>query len=154
MASSVSSKNKLTVTINETIDIGGENYDSRSQFSLKNVNEISKRIFTVPTYKTSILVLSSSAGAGTYTSGSLKYARITNLDNANFVQLTFMSQSAGVTKNKCEFKLEPLRSFIICNDAYSGSDAGDSFGSFASFTDLKAKSDTSECDIELYFATT
>jgi len=153
MASSISKKT-MTVTINESISLGGDDYSSRTQFDVKNINEVSKRIFTVPTYKTSILVLSSSNGAGTFASGSLKYARITNLDNANFVQLTFMSSSGGTTKNKCEFKLEPMRSFIICNDAYSGSDAGDSFGSFASFTDLKAKSDSSECDVELYVATT
>jgi hypothetical protein len=153
MASTVSSKT-LTVTINETIDLTGDDYSSRHQLEIKGINEISKRIFTVPTYKTSVLVLSSSNGAGTFASSSLKYARITNLDNSNFVQLTFASSSAGVTKNKCEFKLEPLRSFIICNDAYSGSDAGDAFGSFASFTDLKAKSDTAACDIELYVATT
>ena len=153
MASTVSSKT-LTVTINETIDLTGDDYSSRHQLEIKGINEISKRIFTVPTYKTSILVLSSSNGAGTFASSSLKYARVTNLDNTNFVQLTFMSSSAGTTKNKCEFKLEPLRSFVICNDAYSGSDAGDAFGSFASFTDLKAKSDTSACDIELYVATT
>ena len=153
MASTISKK-KMTVTINESINLGGDDYSSRTQFEISNINEVSKRIFTVPTYKTSIMVLSSSNGAGTFASGSLKYARITNLDNANFVQLTFMSQSAGVTKNKCEFKLEPLRSFIICNDAYSGSDAGDSFGSFASFTNLKGKADTSDCDIEIYVATT
>ena len=153
MASSIETKT-LTVTINESLSLGSDDFGNRTQFEVPGIAEVSQRILTVPTYKTSVLILSSSSGAGTFASGSMKYARITNLDNKNFVQLTFMSESNSVTKNKCEFKLEPLRSFIICNDAYSGSDAGDSFGSFASFTNLKAKADTSECDIELFVAST
>lgn len=153
MASTISGKT-LTVTINESITLGSDDYGNKTQFDIPEIAEVSQRIMTVPTHKVSVMILSSSAGAGTFASGSLKYARISNLDNKNFVQLTFMSQSAGVTKNKCEFKLEPLRSFIITNDAYSGSDAGDSFGSFASFTNLKATADTAACDIELFIAST
>ena len=153
MASSISGKT-LTVTINESLTLGDDNMGNRTQFEIKGIAEVSQRVMTVPTYKTSVLMLSSSAGAGTYHSGSLKYARITNLDNENFVQLTFMSASGGVTKNKCEFKLDPLRSFVFTNDAYSGSAAGDSFSQFAGFKQVKAKSDTAECDIEIYVAST
>jgi len=153
MASSISGKT-LTVTINESITLGSDNFGNRTQFQVTNITDVSQRVMTVPTHEVSVMVLSASAGAGTFASGSLKYARITNLDNENHVQLTFMSASGAATKNKCEFKLDPLRSFIITNDAYSGSDAGDSFGSFASFTNLKAKSDTTACDVELYIAST
>lgn len=153
MASTISKK-KMTVTINESITLGGDDYSSRTQFEISNINEVSKRIFTVPTHQVDLMVLSSSAGAGTFSSSSLKYARLTNLDNENFVRLTFTSSSAGSVKNQVEFKLEPLKSFVFTNDAYSGSDAGDSFGSFASFTNLKGKADSSNCDIEIYVATT
>ena len=86
--------------INETIELGNTDYSNRTQFEIANINEVSKRILTVPTHQVSVLQLSSSNGAGTFSSGSLKYARFTNLDNKNHVRLTFMSQSAGVTKNK------------------------------------------------------
>jgi len=152
--SSTINKQKLTVTVNESITIGNENYDSRSQFQVAGVNEVSKRIFTVPTHQVNVLLLSSSAGAGTYASGSLKYARITNLDNENFVRLTFMSASGGTTKNKCVFKLDPLKSFVFTNDAYSGSGTGTAFDAFQSFTNIKGKADTSACDVEIFVATT
>ena len=148
------SKKKLVVTVNESITIGSEDYSSRHQYEVAGVNEVSKRIFTVPTHQVNVLLLSSSAGAGTYGSGSLKYARITNLDNENFVRLTFMSQSAGSTKNKCVFKLDPLKSFVFTNDAYSGSGTGTTFDAFQSFTNVKGKADTAACDIEVYVATT
>ena len=149
MASTVSSKT-LTVTINETIDLAGDDYSSRHQLEIKGIKEISKRIFTVPTHQVDLLLLSSSNGAGTFSSSSLKYARLTNLDNTNFVRLTFASGS----KNQSEFKLEPLKSFIFTNDAYSGSAAGSTFNAFASFTNLKGTADSATCDLEIYVATT
>jgi len=149
MASTVSSKT-LTVTINESIDLTGDDYSSRHQIEIKGINEISKRIFTVPTHQVDLLLLSSSAGAGTFASASLKYARLTNLDNTNFVRLTFASGS----KNQSEFKLEPLKTFIFTNDAYSGSAAGNTFNAFASFTNLKGVANSAACDLELYVATT
>lgn len=149
MASSIAKKT-LTVTVNESVSLGNEDYSSRTQFEIKNINEVSKRIFTIPTHQVDVMLLSSSAGAGTFASGSLKYARLTNLDNSNFVRLTFASGS----NNQAEFKLEPLRTFVFTNDAYSGSAAGGTFDSFASFTNLKGKADTSSCDLEIYIATT
>ncbi len=149
MASSISKK-KMTVTINESIKLGNDDYSSRTQFEIHNVNEVSKRIFTVPTHQVDLLLLSSSAGAGTFMSSSLKYARLTNLDNENFVRLTFTSAS----NNQTEFKLEPMKSFVFTNDAYSGSASTDTFGSFASFTNLKGKADSAACDVEIYIATT
>ena len=149
MATSVTKK-KMTVTINESIKLDNDDYSSRTQFEIHNIGEVSKRIFTVPTHQVDVMILSASAGAGTFASSSLKYARLTNLDNENFIRLTFTSGS----NNQAEFKLEPMKSFVFTNDAYSGSAAGDSFGSFASFTNLKGKANSAACDIELYIATT
>ena len=147
MASTITGKT-LTVTINESITLGNDDYGNKTQFQVQNVSEVSQRILSIPTHQVSVMVLSSSAGAGTFPSGSLKYARVTNLDNENFVRLTFTSGS----ENQAEFKLEPLRSFVFTNDAYSGSASAATFDSFASFTDLKAKADTASCDVELFVA--
>ena len=151
---SIFDSSTLTVVIQETIKLNNNNYGSRTEINLGKINEVSQRVLTVPTHKVSILTLSSSNGAGTYASGSLQYARITNLDNTNHVRLTFMSSSGGVTKNKCVFRLDPKKSFIITNDAYSGSDAGDSFGSFASYSDIKAIASSSAVDVEVFVAST
>lgn len=151
---SIFDSSTLTVTIQESIELNKTSYGSRTQIQLGSINEVSQRVLTVPTHKVSILTLSSSAGAGAYASGSLQYARITNLDNTNHVRLTFMSSSGGVTKNKCVFRLDPKKSFIVTNDAYSGSGVGTAWDSFQSFSDIKAIASSSAVDIEIFVAST
>jgi hypothetical protein len=147
MASSIKAKT-LKVTINEVVTLGDNDFGNRTQFEITGINEATKRVLTVPTHQVTVLALSSSNGAGTYASGSLKYARLTNLDNANFVRLTFASGS----KNQFDVKLEPRRTYVFSNDLYSGSAQGGTFDSFASFTNLKAVADSSAVDLEIYVA--
>lgn len=151
---SIFDSSTLTVVIQETIKLNNNDYGSRTEINLGKINEVSQRVLTVPTHKVSILTLSSSNGAGTYASGSLQYARITNLDNTNHVRLTFMSSSGGTTKNKCVFRLDPKKSFIITNDAYSGSGTGTTWDAFQSFSDIKAIASSSAVDVEVFVAST
>jgi len=154
MASTISKKT-MTVTINETVDLGTNSFNGRTQFKIPNINEISQRIITVPTHQVTILQLSSSAGAGTYASGSLKYARISNLDNQNYVRLTFTSGSNNVGGgNQYDVKLDPLKTFVFTNDGYSGSATLGTFNSFATFKTLKAIANSATVDLELYVAST
>ena len=43
------SDNKLKVTIREEINLNGDSYDALNINTLENINEISKRILTIPT---------------------------------------------------------------------------------------------------------
>lgn len=144
----------LTVRVTEDITLNGRTLGNTNTHTIKGINEVSERIFTVPTSEITVLSSSSGLGAGTFLSSSIKYVRFTNLDDANFVRLTFTSSSAGSAKNKAVFKLEPQRSFMITNDAYSGSAAGDTFHSFQSYTSIKAAANSAACDIEMFVATT
>ena len=154
MASSIKNA-KLTVYIKEDLELNATAYGSNVKFVISDINEASQRIVTVPTFQTDILLLSSSNGAGTFASSSLKYARLTNLDNANFVRLTFTSGSnASGGTNQYEVQLDPKRSFVFTNDKYSGSASGRTFDSFASFTNLKAVAATGSVDMEIFVATT
>jgi len=149
------SKKSLVVTINETIELGVNNFSGRTQFKINGINEVSQRVISVPTHQVTLLQLSSSAGAGTYVSSSLKYARLSNLDNSNYVRLTFTSGSNSVGGgNQYDVKLDPLKTFIFTNDGYSGSATLGTFDTFASFTDLKAKANSSAVDLEIYVAST
>jgi len=116
--------------------------------AIPGINEASRRIFSVPTYETEILALSSSAGAGTYVTANMQYIRITNLDDTNFVRLTFSSGSL----NRYDMKLPAKRTAIFTSPSISGSDAGDSFGSFVDFDSMKASANTAAVDIELFVA--
>ena len=153
MASTVS-KAKLTVILKEEIKLNNNAYGNRNSVEIGSVNEVSQRIFTIPTTDTTaVLVLSDSVGAGTYGISTIKYGRVTNLDNKNFVRLSFISSSAVPTEfNRYDVRLDARQSYIFTNAKMSGSDNGDSFGSFVNFTSLKAKADTAAVDIELFFA--
>jgi len=140
----------LTVTINEDVKLNGHQVGSRVTHSIPNVNEASRRVFTVPTYETEILALSSSAGAGTYVTANLQYVRLTNLDDTNFVRIVFLKGSG----NRYDIKIPAKRSAIFTSTSISGSAAGATFGSFVDFTSMKATADSAEVDIELFVAST
>jgi len=138
----------LTITVNEDVKLNGQQVGSKIVQTISNVNEASRRVFSVPTYETEILALSSSAGAGTYATSDLKYIRVSNMDDTNFVRLTFISGSL----NRYDMKLPAKRTAVFSSPSISGSDAGVSFGSFVDFNSMKATADTATVDIELFVA--
>ena len=144
----------LTIRVVEDITLNGRKLGNTNKHEIKGINEISERILTIPTSQITVISASSNVGAGTFLSSSIKYMRLTNLDDANHVRLSFASSSAGSVKNTADFKLEPQRSFILCNDQYSGSGVGTSFDAFQSYTNLKAVADTDSVDLEIFIATT
>ena len=140
----------LTVTVNEDVKLNGQQVGSKVVQSIAGINEASRRIFSVPTYETTILSLSSSAGAGTYATSNLQYIRITNLDDTNFVRLTFLSGSS----NRYDMKLPAKRTAIFTSPSISGSAGGDAFGSFVNFDSMKATANAAAVDVELFVAST
>ena len=147
----------LTVQVKEEITLNGRKLGAQNVHKIKSINEVSERILSVPTSQVTILGLSSSVGAGTYITSDVKYIRLTNLDNANFVRLTFVSGSstdAGAKANSFDVKLEAERTMIFTNASMSGSNENLTFSSFSNFTDLKATADTASVDVELFVAST
>jgi len=148
---------KLTVRVTEDITLNGRKLGNTNKHEILNINEVSERILTVPTSQVTILSASSAVGPGTYLSGSIKYIRVTNLDDTNFVRVSFLSgtnSATGIQANTTDFKLEAKRSMIFTNTSFSGSATAATFGSFSSFSDLKAVADSASVDIELFVATT
>ena len=147
----------LTVQVKEEITLNGRKLGAQNVHEIKSINEVSERILSVPTSQVTILGLSSSVGAGTYITSDVKYIRLTNLDNTNFVRLTFVSGSStddGAKANRFDVKLDAERTMIFTNASMSGSNENLSFSSFSDFTDLKAAADTASVDVELFVAST
>lgn len=147
MASTISNAT-MTVVYREDVELNSTKYGTRTEFKIGAVNEVSQRIFSVPTSQVTVLTLSSSAGAGAYVTGDLLYARLSNLDDKNFVRLTFLSGSA----NQYDVKLEARRSYVFTNAKISGSNAAATFDSFVNFDTCKAVADTAAVDLELFLA--
>ena len=152
MATTIKSA-KLTIRVTENTTLNGRDLGNTNTHEILGINEISERILTVPTDQITILSASSANGAGTFLSSSIKYIRLTNLDDSNFVRLTFASASNS-TSNTSDHKLEAKRTMMFTNTAFSGSSDNSSFNSFSDFTNLKAKADTDSVDVELFIATT
>jgi hypothetical protein len=140
----------MTVTVNEDIKLNGHQVGSKIIQKIDGINEASRRILTISTDETEILALSSSAGRGTYQTSSLQYIRISNLDDTNFIRLSFTSGSL----NRYDMKLLAKRTAIFTSPSISGSDGGDAFGAFVDFDSMKATANTSTVDVELFVAST
>lgn len=142
-----------TITITEAITLNGQDKGSSNVLTILLVTEVQQRIVEIPTSEVILLAFAATVpGPGAFNEADVRYIRITNLDDTNFVQLTFRDE------NGTEFaiKLDAGHSFI-----YSGDNAGGvvdtmiAAGSaltvpstFADLVDITAVADTTACDVE------
>jgi len=78
MASTIDSAT-LKVLFQEDITLNGTKRGAKILHTFSSITQVDERILTVPTYDVNVLILSSSAGAGTYETSAFEYARLTNL---------------------------------------------------------------------------
>ena len=149
MASTISNA-ALTVTITETLNINGSNHGSTKQMTISGVNEVSKRIMTCATDPgTQIYAGAAAAAYGTFVTDNVKYLRITNLDDTNFVVLHFTDESA----HYAQFVL-PAGQVIFLTDVSSSFDNATTASGFTAvnITRIDAMADTAAADIEIMVA--
>ena len=115
MATTVSNAT-LKVTIEEEITLNGQRQGSKNVLRLSDINEISKRIVTVPASEVTLLSMSTAVAAGTFDESKVRYIRITNKDNTNFLYLVFKNEY----NNEFCMKLDYGQSFIYNGDHASG----------------------------------
>ena len=147
MASTVDSST-LTVRISEEIQLNGKKLGNSNIHKITGINETSERIVTAATTGTTIIGLGAAAAAGTFVRSNVKYVRITNLDDTNFVRLAIISDGTDV-----HVKVPALDSFILSTGSvFAGEDAASI--TFDNITSIKAYADTAAVDVELFVATT
>ena len=148
----------LTVKIQEGIILGGQDVGATNSFTVTGIKNVVKRLMTATTDLMTIMTFhASTEGAGQYIEGSVRYIRITNLDDTNHICLIF------VNENSDEFavKVDKGQSFIFnadlsggVVDVFDANGAGTATsGSIGDLTTIKVQSDTASCDIEVYVAT-
>ena len=120
-------------------------------------NEISKRIVTVTTTEAVIATFSAAIAAGNYIAADVKYMKFTNLDDTNFITLTFRNQD----NDEVAIKLDAEQSFIWNGDNSNGMSAvfnatqdadAASDTAFGSLTNIQADANTGSCDLEMFIA--
>lgn len=145
MASTITNAT-LSVTITEAVTLNGKSYGSINNLSIPNVNEVDGRIMTIPTSEVGVVTFGAAAGAGTFVRSNVKYLRITNKDDTNFISLHITSAT-----DDAWFKIEAGQSRIITNGDL---ETASSFSAWAAVTAITAIADTAAVDIEYFIALT
>jgi hypothetical protein len=147
----------LSVKISESITLNGVSRNGGTTLSVASIKSIANRIVEVTnaTNGTELITVSTAPGAGVYDKNSVKYMRITNLDDTNFIIIMFTNgDGAGSGDHNWEVKLEAGKSYVI-GDLSSIDDQAD-IDNFSASAVAKviAKADTAAVDVELYIAST
>ena len=148
MASSITNTT-LGVTVTESLTLNGVNHGSTKRMNITGINEVSKRILTVAlTPGTQIYAGGSAASYGTFVTADVKYIRITNLDNANFVILHLEGNS-----HYAQIRLAPGHVFFL-TDVSSAFDNVSAVADFSAedITRIDAMADTAALDLEILVA--
>ena len=148
MASTISNST-LTVTLTEQLTLNGRDYGATRKMSIEGINEVSKRILTCATTPgTQVYAGSTAAGLGTFVTDNVRYIRITNLDDTNFVVLHLEGNS------------HYAQIALAAGDVFFLTDVSAVFDSEASVADFSAEditridvmADTAACDVEILVA--
>jgi len=147
----------LTLTITEDITIDERDYGGKQTFAITGVNDVTRRLVTVTTTEATILTFSSAIGPGAYIAADVMYLRLSNLDDTNFITLTFRNQD----NDEVAIKLDSGKSLILCGDNSGGmvdifnatqdadvasdTDLGD-------LTNIQADANSASVDLEIYVA--
>ena len=150
MASTISAPT-LTVTHTEALTLNGGDRGGTNTLTIASVNEVDHRIATVDTSAPRTLVtLGSTVGSGTFIASSVKYIRITNKDDTNFVTLGLLNGSSEAVF----FKLEAGQTMCFYADEIDINDSAVTVSSFASYTIINAQADSANVDLEVFVAST
>ena len=147
----------LTVTITETISLNSQDKGSTNTLEVSSITEVLQRIIAVPTTELEILAFEAS-NPGTVTTiglneADVRYIRLTNKDDTNFIQITVASENS----NESAHKLEARHSMFIDVSAEGVVNVHDASAtaltvSFDDIVNVTALADTAECDLEIFVA--
>jgi len=150
MATTVTNAN-LTVTVTDSVTLNGQSYGNTNTLTVSSIDEVYSRVVEVPISAfTSVLELGAASGQGILKATDVKYIRITNLDDTNYVNLKVFGTDTMV------IKLEAGKSFVLGGvsfDAVASADiASGSVSHNAAFV-ISAEAQVAACDLEVFAAT-
>ena len=157
MASTITAAD-LTVTVTEAITLNGYDQGSKNTKTIGSIGEVYKRILTITTNEATIVTMSGAvASAGHFNDSFVRYMRFTNLDDTNFLTLTFTNDD----NDEVAIKLDAGNSFMwfadnsggmvdVFNATQNADAASDT--ALGSITNIQADANTGNCDLEVFIA--
>ena len=149
----------LTITLKESLTLDGRDYGGSQSYSLSSIGNVTRRIETITTTEAAIVTFDTVVAAGQYIPANVKYMRFSNLDDTNFITLTFKNEN----NDECAIKLDAGQSFIWNADNTGGmvdvmnaTENADA-NSDVALGDLKsvqADANTGSCDLGIFIAST
>jgi hypothetical protein len=144
----------LTIYLNEKITLDGDDRGIISTQTITGINNIDNRILNIPTgsYTSLFYFNPSSVGAGTFSTSSFKYGRVTNT-SAVPVQL-LVNMMSGSVSSSVSFIISSGSSFLLSTTAATGSTPGNVFIFDQYINLISANPSGSSASIEYFIATT
>ena len=134
-----------TVTISEQLVLAGVDRSGLHTRTITNIAEADRRVMTIDSAnEIDIIELNSNNGQGKFIRSAIRYIRITNLDNTNFLRVRFKKSGAETA----DVKVDAGATFMLSTGSM---DADTSAGAFSAFVDIdviSAQADTADVDIE------
>lgn len=148
MATTVTNAN-LTVTVTDSVTLNGQSYGNTNTLTVSSIDEVYSRVVEVPISAfTDVLELAAASGQGVLKATDVKYIRITNLDDTNYVNLKVFGSDAMV------IKLEAGKSFILGGVSFDAAAVDIAQGAVshnAAFV-ISAEAAVAACDLEVFAA--
>jgi len=144
----------LTVKVSEQITLNGVSYGGSNTFTKASCGQVDQRIMSVVhDANTEIASFGAADAKGAVVAANLKYFRITNLDDTNFISVIVYDSGAG---HECAIKVEPSSSyFFTTDDFYANDDTDVDFaGTLIGAEAIYLRADTAACDVEYIIVTT
>ena len=140
---------ELTTSITEAVNINGTNRGNTISQTISGVLDVFERNVTVPTSEVTLYTTHASVPAGSVLDKDLvKYARITNLDVTNFIDLRITNEN----NDEFVYRVYAGQSFVLhshvgsmngTENAAAGLPNGD-------IVSVEAQANTAACSVEVF----
>ena len=144
MASTITAAD-ATITIQESISLGGVDRGGTHTRTISNVAEADRRVMTVSSSdEMDLIELNTENGQGKFVRTSLRYIRITNLDNTNHLRVRFKKSGAETV----DVKVSAGATFLLSTGDFEAKVAAGAFSTYEEIDVISAQADTADVDIE------
>jgi hypothetical protein len=148
MATTVTNAN-LTVTLTDSVTLNGQAYGNTNTLTIGAIDEVYNRVVELPIGSFTPLLQLGATGQGSLTAANVKYIRVTNLDDTNYVNLKIFGTDTMV------MKLEAGKSFIMGGasfDAVASANIAQGAVSYNSAFVMSGEALVAACDVEVFVA--
>ena len=143
----------LTVSLTESVSLNGKSYGSTNTLTISSISEVFTRIVKCMNSQTTTIATFNGNAFGADNAIDLedaKYIRVTNLDNANSVELAIVGAATLY-----QVRLDAGQSHILgCPDdlMLAEADTSPSFGTMADVASIKVNPAGNDVDVEIFVA--